>query len=97
MVQHVNKPQQPSDVTALIVTKETDATRVLSGSREMVARNALIISTEIIVVAMLLFFTRIYYRSYYYEMCLCFGRYVDIKLRYFLYCWSTLSLKYYGG
>ena len=54
MVPAVKKPRQPSDVTVQTVTRETDVINVLRGSKEMAARNALMISTEIIVVVMLL-------------------------------------------
>ena len=54
MVPAVKKPRHPSDVTVQTVTRETDVINVLRGSKEIVARNALMNSTEIIVVVMLL-------------------------------------------
>ena len=47
--------RHPPDVTALIVTKETDVTRALRGSRERVVLNAHRITMEMIVVMILLF------------------------------------------
>ena len=46
MVPHVNKPGHPPDVTALIITKETDVNSVQDSSRERVARNVLLVSKE---------------------------------------------------
>ena len=40
----VNKPGYPPDVTALIVTKETDVATVLKGSREMNVMNVLVVT-----------------------------------------------------
>ena len=40
----------PPDVTAVTVTKETDVTRALRGSREMVAKNVPRITMETIAV-----------------------------------------------
>ena len=40
----VNKPGHPPDVTALIVTKETDVATVLKGSREMTVMNVLMVT-----------------------------------------------------
>ena len=40
----VNKPGHPPDVTALIVTMETDVTTAWKGSREMIARNVPLVS-----------------------------------------------------
>ena len=50
MVERANRSGHPPDVTALMVTKETDATTALRGSREMAARNAYKATMEIIVV-----------------------------------------------
>ena len=50
MVPPLNQPGHPPDVTALIVTKETDVKTVPRRSREMAARNAYKATMEIIVV-----------------------------------------------
>ena len=44
MAPPVNKPGHQPDVTVLIVTKETDARSVLTGSREMVVLNVLMVT-----------------------------------------------------
>ena len=44
MAPPVSKPGRPPDVTAQTVTKETDVTDALKGSREMTARNAPLVS-----------------------------------------------------
>ena len=42
----MNQKGYPPDVTAQIVTKETDVTGVWKGSREMVAKNVPLVSRE---------------------------------------------------
>ena len=55
MAPPVNQSGHPPGVTALIVTKETDVTHALTGSREMVVLNAHRITMGMIVVMILLF------------------------------------------
>ena len=55
MAPPVNEPGHPLDVTALIVTKETDVTTVLRGSKEMTVTNALMVTMATHVVSSLSF------------------------------------------
>ena len=50
MAPPVKEPGQPPDVTALIVTRETDVNNVLRGSGEKAAENAYTVTMETVAV-----------------------------------------------